>query len=88
MAEPSAPLKLAPGLQARQLDDGSIYVEQSGERKDQTVAFRVTATEFVQVIQPFVESFPQRQFSVAMRWLLDQPEVKELIERRVRSALS
>lgn len=85
MSDSAPSLQLAPGLHARTLDNGTVYVEPSGEHKDQTVAFRVTASQYATQILPFRETFPQSQLGIAMRWLLDQPEVRKLIDDRIAS---
>ncbi len=82
----TAKIVLAPGLHSVRQPDGSIRIEQSGERKDRTFAVRVTAGQYATQIQPFVESFPERQLAVAFRWLLDQPAVRSLMESRVAEA--
>lgn len=74
---------LAPGLHSVRQEDGTIRIEPSGEHKDRTVAFRVTAGQFATEIQPFVESFPERQFATAFRWLLEQPAVRDVMQSRV-----
>ncbi len=77
------PVQLAPGLVARQLPDGTPYIEPSGERKTQTVAFRVTPSTHAQLIAPLVDSFPDGQISTAFRWLLEHPAVAEVIRRKI-----
>jgi hypothetical protein len=50
-----------------------------------TIAFRLPAAEYASLL-PFLESFPQRQWGVAMRWLFEQPEVKDAMQARMKAA--
>ncbi len=77
------PIQLAPGLVSRELPDGTTYIEPSGERKTQTVAFRVAPSTHAQLIAPLVDSFPDGQISTAFRWLLEHPAVAEVIRRKI-----
>lgn len=85
MDAPNATLKLAPGLHARQLEDGTTLVEPSGEHKTHTVAFRLTASGKAELM-PFLDTFTNGQIGLAMRWLLEHPDVKRVMEERVAGA--
>jgi hypothetical protein len=80
------PVQLAPGLVARQLPDGTTYIEPSGERKTQTVAFRVAPSTYVTLLAPLVDTFPDHQISTAFRWLLEQPAVLDAIRGKISEA--
>jgi len=48
------------------------------------ISFRVPASEMGR-LQALRGTFPDQQWGVAMRWLFDQPEVDQLIERRAKN---
>lgn len=79
--DPSATIRLAPGLHAV-TRDGVTHIEPSGERRDKTIAFRLTASEYLE-LQPFIDSFPQRQSGVAIRWLLENDDVRKVMAGRI-----
>lgn len=79
--DPSATIKLAPGLHAV-TRDGITHIEPSGERRDKTIAFRLTASEYLE-LQPFIDSFPQRQSGIAIRWLLENEDVRKIMAARI-----
>lgn len=54
----------------------------TSERLAHTVAFRLTPTGYLDIL-PFFETFESAQGSEALRWLLDQPEVQQVIRNRV-----
>lgn len=80
------PIQLAPGLVSRELPDGTTYIEPSGERKTQTVAFRVAPSTYVTLLAPLVDTFPDHQISTAFRWLLEQPAVLDAIRGKISEA--
>lgn len=50
-----------------------------------TIAFRVPQEVYVRLMS-LTETFEKRTWAEAMRWLVEQPEVVELVKARVRSA--
>ena len=86
MDNAAADIRLAPGLHIVTQPDGSMLVEQSGERFDQVIAFKVTATAYAN-LRPFFETFPGAQTSTAMRWLLEQDTVREVIAGRLSASV-
>lgn len=50
-----------------------------------TISFRVESSTYAKLL-PFIESFEEREWGVAMRWLLEQEAVKTVISDQVRSA--
>lgn len=73
---------LPPGFVLIDNPDGTQEVVAMGERLNKTVAFRVTASEYMALL-PFFEAFPGGRGSVALRWLVSQPEVMDVIRRKV-----
>lgn len=76
---------LPPGHSIVTRPDGTIEVVADGERLTKTIAFRVTPTEFV-ALQPFIDTFPNGAVTTAMRWLIQQPAVKEEMRRQVAAS--
>lgn len=76
---------LPPGHSIVTHQDGTIEVVAGGERLTKTLAFRITPTEFVS-LQPFIDTFPNGSVTTAMRWLIDQPVVRDEIRRRVTAS--
>lgn len=62
--------------------DGEWVVERSDERLSKTVAFRLTPSEWAELM-PFFDSFPSGSVTTAMRWLLSQEEVRVTTARHV-----
>lgn len=58
-------------------------VATSGRRYDRTIAMRL-ADEHAILIDTLRATFPENSVGVAMRWLLDEPAVREAIARRVQ----
>jgi len=63
--------------------DGYV-VKRSGDLLSKTIAFRLSAGHYAD-IRPFLESFPQRSWAAAMRWLLSDERVRAVMAERVRS---
>jgi len=80
--DPTA-IKLAPGLHAV-IRDGITHIEPSGERRDKTISLRLTAGEYLE-LQPFIESFPERQVGSALRWLLEHDDVRKVMAGRIKA---
>jgi len=51
-----------------------------------TVAFRVSGAQYQRLIG-LRATFEEPQFGHALRWLLEQPEVQDVIDRRERSGM-
>lgn len=47
------------------------------------ISFRVSAAE-IGTLQALRATFADQEWGVALRWLIEQPEVKELIMRRAQ----
>lgn len=75
-------VSLPPGFNMVETSPGVWQVIPTGERLTKTVAFRLTPSEYLSML-PFFEVFPDGQQSLALRWLMTQPEVQELISARV-----
>lgn len=56
----------------------------SKEPANRTIAFRCQPSVYARLI-PFVESFEEREWGTALRWLLDDETVKAVISERIRS---
>lgn len=64
--------------------NGAFFVEHNGERLTHTVAFRLPPSEYLNLL-PFFESFPDGKSSIALRWLVNQPEVQAVMARQTGS---
>ncbi len=62
--------------------DGNFVVVANKEPMTSTIAVRLPASTHAMLL-PFVETFPERTLSVALRWLLDDPAVRSTIAGRV-----
>lgn len=79
-------IKVQPGYELVQSDDGS-YATIKRPKDDalrHTIAFRVSSSELAD-IQTLIETFPQRELGVAMRWLLSDANSRGAIAERVRA---
>lgn len=72
-----------PGFTVTEINKNSFYVQPTGERLTQTVAFRLPPSEYMALL-PFFESFHDGRSATALRWLINQPEVMAVIERQAR----
>lgn len=61
----------------RLVPDGPVYTE--------TIAFRVTQEQLI-LLMALRDTFPEHTHAVALRWLLNQRVVKDLINARIMSA--
>lgn len=77
-------ITLPPGFRLVETPTGMV-VEPDGERLTHTVAFRLTPSEYLELLS-FFEVFSGGRGSEALRWLLAQPEVRDVITRRVQQA--
>lgn len=67
--------------------DGTWSVRKTEDAKlVKPIGWRVSVPEF-NALLPFIETFPNRAWSEAFRWLFAQPAVKALIAERVQGAL-
>ena len=82
---PNVSIVCPPGFHITQDDEGTYRMEPTGERLTHTVAFRLPPSEWFALL-PFFESFSEGKGSVAIRWLLAQPEVQAVIERKAQAA--
>lgn len=57
----------------------------AGARYTHTVSFRITTTQALQ-LATLKETFSDKSWGEAFRWLLNQPIVKDLIETRVAAS--
>lgn len=62
----------------------SIRFPAVADKRNHTVAFRLTDSEYLELL-PFFEAC-QGQPTLAMRWLLSQPETRELMRLAVAEA--
>lgn len=62
--------------------DGGYEIIKSTETYDKVIAFKTTDEVYASLI-PFIESFPQQTISVAMRWLIENDDVREVMRKRV-----
>jgi hypothetical protein len=71
------------GYRAVEAADGAIRVERHpSERLAHTIAVRFTSRAIAD-LQPFISTFPTGRSSDAVRWLLEQPETKAAMLRRM-----
>ena len=54
----------------------------NGETMTRTVAFRLPASLYADVAE-LVETFPQRTFAAALRWMLADEEIRRIIKSRI-----
>lgn len=55
----------------------------TGRNVDQTIAVRVSDEQAI-LMHGLRSTFPEAKWSHAVRWLLDQPQVRQVIADRVR----
>lgn len=83
-----APLNLPPGFELFVEADGTKTVR---KREDsvlsQTITFRTTTADKNRLL-PLVETFPERTWSAAFKWLVGHPGVQEIIKAKVDGALT
>ena len=77
-------VSLPPGFDMVETSPGVYQVVPTGERLTRTVAFRVPPSEYMGLL-PFFEAFPGSRGSVALRWLINQPEVQAIMRTRVEA---
>lgn len=77
-------IEMPAGATLRENEDGSLTVvlDPTGEPLSKTIAFRTTSTAYVGMLA-WRESFADRTWASAFRWLFAQPEVTEAITRRM-----
>ena len=57
-------------------------VVSNGETFKRTVAFRLPASMYAD-LEDLINTFPERSWGAAMRWLVTDPTVQEVIKTRV-----
>jgi hypothetical protein len=62
--------------------DGDFEIVKADRALDRTIGFKVTSEEYAAML-PFVESFHECTMSAAMRWLIEQPEVRDVMRHRI-----
>lgn len=69
------------------VEDGYGGWEIIGEREPlaKPVAWRVPMSDYADMLT-FIETFPERTLSTAMRWLWRHPDVQKVIMDKIRSA--
>jgi hypothetical protein len=75
-------IKVPIGMSLVQMSDGSYEVVANHEPMSKTVAFRLPASTYNDVLA-FVESFPDKGWGSAMRWLLSEPDVRAKIATKI-----
>lgn len=76
-------IKLPPGTILEDDGEGGWRVVKTGEPMTNTIAFRLPSSTYATLL-PFVDSFPERTLSAALRWLLDDGTVREVMAARIR----
>lgn len=62
------------------------YYPHTGKPQNHVISWRVP-TETWARMQPFFAAFDDRKMATAMRWLLEQPNVRETINEKIREGL-
>lgn len=75
-------IKIPAGHLLVEQGDGSFEVVASGERLTKTIGFRVTPSEYVDLL-PFMETFPNASMAHGLRWLFSDPAVRAVMAARV-----
>lgn len=64
-----------------------VDVATPAEPLTRTIAWRVPTSEYVGFI-PLLETFPERSWAKAFRWLFDDPRVKAVIDERIAGSMT
>lgn len=75
-------LVLPPGFGLEQDGDVTRVVKHPDELLTHSLSVRLTARGYANV-KPFLQSFGDRRTSDALRWLLEQPKVVEVMRERI-----
>lgn len=76
-------LVLPPGCVLVRNDDGTTeIVKRPGRSVVRTIGFRVDPAMELELYD-FFDAFPNARAATAMRWLLSQPEVKAVMQRKI-----
>lgn len=78
-------IKLPPGMTIVEDGAGGYEVVGSKESMVRTVAFRTTPSTYAAML-PFIETFPERTWGAAIRWLLEDQRVRTVIAERIGGA--
>jgi len=76
-------LKVPYGYSVVETKDGYEVVA-NGETLSRTIAFRLPASLYADLAD-LVETFPERSWAAAMRWLVSDSSVNEIISARIAS---
>lgn len=83
MSDAPTNIKLPPGMALVPTADGKFEVQSTAERRKITMSFRLSPAEH-QFIVPFLQHFTSS--SDAIRWLLNDDRVREVMSDRVRAS--
>ena len=75
-------IKVPAGFSLVENGDDGWEIVKNAEPMTRTVAFRVTASTYSEALA-LVESFPDRSWGTALRWLLDDGTVRGVIADRI-----
>lgn len=56
--------------------------------KAHTISWRVESDDYAGVYLPFFAAFGDRKASTAMRWLMERPEVRMVINAKIREGIA
>lgn len=76
-------VRVPAGMRVEEDGEGGFVVVPSNEPMQHTIALRVPGSTYASLL-PFVDTFPEHTLSVALRWLLDHPTVRDVMADRVR----
>lgn len=80
-------IKLPPGMLLREDGAGGYEVVNSKEPMSKTVAFRMTPSNYT-IMLNLMETFPERSWGAAFRWLLNHDTVTDVIANRISSSFT
>lgn len=62
------------------------YYPPTDNPKAHVISFRLNADEFASVL-PFIASFADHRMATAFRWLIEQPEVTQVMADKIRRGI-